>query len=137
MSLIMGDWTIFLDKRKFTLNLANINNHGHFHCALVISGQTPLLGEGYWNDIAKRIYFNVHTEPQSIPTPILNYTFDGYLVEMVPSEEPGADKLWTLVGTYHVSGIGMNLQDALELAGWTDFPRRENFGWYAHITEVI
>jgi hypothetical protein len=136
MSLIMGNWTLFVDKRKFTLNLTNIDNHGHFNCGLVPSGEVPLPGEGYWNDIAKRIYFNVHTDA-IVGTSVLNYTFDGYLVEMVPSEEPGADKLWTLVGTYHVSGIGMNLDSALESAGWTDFPRRENFGWYAHITEVI
>jgi hypothetical protein len=137
MGLLMGDWNLFVDKQKFTLNLTNITSVGHFSCGFVHSGVT-LAGSGYWNDATKRIYFSVNEELQPVPgASALNFTFEGYLVEEVPSGEPGHDILWTLVGTYHVSEVGRDIDSALNRAGWTDFPRREYFGWYANIIETV
>jgi hypothetical protein len=138
MVLLMGDWTLFMDRQKVTLNLSNINNTGLFNCGFVHEN-VIFRGEGYWNDVAKRIYFAASEDVSPPPaSSALNFTFEGYLVEDVPSNEPGADKLWTLVGTYHVSGVGdLHLPFALERAGWTDFPRRQYFGWYANKIEHV
>jgi hypothetical protein len=89
------------------------------------------------NDVAKRIYFIVREDLQPPNNSALCFSFEGILVEDVPSTDPGADKLWTLVGTYQVSGVNMSLDTALGRAGWTDFPRRVYFGWYANKIEYV
>lgn len=132
----MGDWNLFVDKQKITLNFANINSTGLFLCAFTYDG-VIFRGSGYWNDATKRIYFTANEDISPPPSSALNFSFEGYIVEDVPSSEPGHDKLWTLVGTYHVSGVGMDIDSALTRAGWTDFPRREYFGWYANIVETV
>ena len=57
-------------------------------------------------------------------------------IEGLSTGDPSSDKLWTLVGTYQVSASDASLE-ALNHLGPEQNSKRQKFGWYAQIIEVI
>jgi len=139
MPLIMGEWKLFMDKKQLSLNFSGIDNRGHFFCdsELIPGVQEKLHGEGYWNELANKISFFMYAESAGGES-YIHIFFNGYQTEGIPTEHPASDKLWTLTGSYQISGVKMDLQDALQLLGITvQNSRRQEYGWYAQKTEVI
>ena len=144
MPLIMGDWKLFIDKKAVSLKLQNIDNHGQFFAQIhnLIPGgvEVPLHGEGFWNELAKQVCFSVSTDIPNSPPPgnKITFFFNGYQMEGISTSDPASDRLWTLLGTYQVSTIGEPLQNIPQSLGLTvQDSRRQQLGWYAHITEVM
>ena len=78
--------------------------------------------EGFWDETSQTITFHVK-EPDGIAL------FKGYLMRAAQGQEPGRDVMVTLAGSMQVAGSLVSFFNATA--------RRNVFGWFAQITEVV
>lgn len=80
MPLIMGEWKLFIEKKKATVFFNSIDNHGRFDCAISgmpFQGDRPMLGEGFWGEAARQICFSTFWMMDNTPNDqkFLNFFF--------------------------------------------------------------
>jgi len=132
MALRLGTWSVNVNGAQGELILQSIGAQG------AVSGQIfGLILRGIWNEGAQTITFLAQRYGTPVPDgcpqhPLTNipHTYKGYLFSTPPMPEPGQDILWTLTG-FVVDALGEPEN------GVSGTARRNEFGWFAQITEVV
>ncbi len=139
MPLQLGTWKVNVNGLQGDLVIQSVGAKG------VLSGQ--IFGfqvRGFWDEGSQTLTFIAQKPLQVPPEVVISFTppieieltqviphfFEGHLFRTPPVPEPGQDILWTLAGTVQdASGEGAN--------GVLGTARRNVFGWFAQITQVL
>jgi hypothetical protein len=123
MPLKLGQWRMNDNGFETTLSIQSVDG-GAVTGSLGIAGAgNPFKISGIWDETSQKLVFAVEAEAPAIEPAI----YQGFLFSTPGTGQPGADIVWTLTGYQEVVNIK-------KLQGNT---RRNRFGWYAQITEVV
>jgi hypothetical protein len=135
MSLKTGDWKMNENGREMTLIISNIDVNAAVTGNLVSPGNLPdplIVIAGLWDETSRTLTFAFpifETASSAVSAMLLPKFYKGFLFSTPLSPVPGVDVVWTLAGSVQVT----DLRTAAENGGNT---RRNEFGWFAQITEV-
>ena len=121
MPLPIGTWKMNINGRELDLTIESAQE-GIFNLTLLGEAQT-----GFWDEVSQTISFALTKQPASTNVAL----FKGYLFRTPDNPAPGRDVVATLAGSVSLnpgSFAGANLITS---------SRRNVFGWFAQITEVV
>jgi len=121
MPLPIGTWKMNINGRELDFTIES-QQEGIFNFTLLAGSNT-----GFWDEVSQTISFALLKPPNLTPVAL----FTGYLFRTPDNPAPGRDVVATLAGSVSVtpgSFAGANLITS---------SRRNVFGWFAQITEVV
>jgi hypothetical protein len=121
MPLPTGIWKMNINGKEVDFVIQSVQD-GTFTSILLGQNQS-----GFWDEVSQTITFGFTKE---IPLPPVA-VFKGYLFRSPENPAPGRDVVATLAGSVQVS-IG-----AFAAVNLISSSRRNVFGWFAQITEVV
>jgi hypothetical protein len=127
MPIPSGTWSANVNGVEAELSLSPPNEHGVFLGRLF---ETDV--RGYWDEVSQAVTFSL-TVIFDNATPIVAI-FEGYLFRSPPEPAPGRDVVATMTGSFHVTPGNLGLAEGFPGKGSA---RRNRFGWYASITEIV
>ena len=124
MPLPLGTWKVNVDGQEGTLT---IQSSDPLRILLDILGKNAI--NGFWNEISQTITFGF--SQGEFEENRVSGLFKGHLVRTPPFPGPGQDIVATLTGSLDLIGSVSFLPTV------TVTSRRNVFGWFAQITEVV
>jgi hypothetical protein len=125
MPLPLGNWKMNMNGRESDFFIEQVKE-GVFSSTLGFGG--GLQPRGFWDEASQTITFGLTTQEGDLVSVAL---FKGYLIRTPENAPPGRDVVATLAGSVEVS-VG-----AFPLLPLIGSSRRNVFGWFAQITEVL
>ncbi len=122
MPLPTGTWKMNINGRELNFIIASVQE-GIFSASLLDGPQT-----GFWDEVSQTITFGFSIGQGGTAEVAV---FKGYLFRGPENPAPGRDVVATLAGSVQVS-VG-----SFAAANLIPSPRRNVFGWFAQITEVV
>lgn len=122
MALPAGIWKANVNGREADFAIQSVEE-GRFTATLL--GKTF---EGFWDEVSQTITFSFTGVLRPPPEPPAIALFKGYLFRTPENPAPGRDVVATLSGSAQVTGVAEALPGTA---------RRNVFGWFAQITEVV
>ncbi len=127
MPLPVGTWKANLNGTVFDLKIDGVDQQGVFPVNFL-----NVDTKGFWNEAAQSMALGLVVIYAGGGAPIVAH-FEACLFRSPPSAQVGQDVVATLAGTFRVSAGN------LAAGAFPGIPssRRDVFGWYAQITEVL
>ena len=127
MPLPVGTWKANVNGTEFDLKIGGVDQQGVFPVNFL-----NVDTKGFWNEAAQSLALGlVVIYPGGGAAIVAN--FEACLFRSPPNAQPGRDVVATLAGTFRVSAGN------LPAGAFPGIPssRRDVFGWFAQITEVL
>jgi len=129
MSLPTGVWKLNVNGTEDSLTIQVPPNQQGFFSGHLLSRECS----GFWDEASQTITFTDQVFPGGgggVVGPLTIALFKGHLFRSPPNPEPGRDVVATLAGFVQVTE-GAAFSPAVSTS------RRNVFGWFAQITEVL
>jgi hypothetical protein len=120
MSLPLGTWKMNINGEETDFQISLADGSGLFNATIVNLQRTV---SGFWDEASQTVTFGLAIGQENV------IMFKGYLFRTPPNPEPGRDIMATLVGVAQVNAMATRFLPANA--------RRNVFGWFAQITEVV
>jgi hypothetical protein len=127
MPLPTGIWKMNLNGKELNFLIASIQG-GIFSAQFLDQNQT-----GFWDEVSQTITFGVSDGQGGLAAVA---AFKGYLFRSPEDPAPGRDVIATLAGSVQVSSVQVSTGPFAK-ANLISSSRRNVFGWFAQITEVV
>jgi hypothetical protein len=121
MPLPVGIWKMNINGRELDFNIQLVQEGT---VTSVLLGETQI---GFWDEVSQTITFGCTRQLALPPLAV----FKGYLFRSPENPAPGRDVVATLAGSVQVGAGGFFEANLIASS------RRNVFGWFAQITEVI
>ena len=122
MPLPTGIWKMNVNGKELDFLIASVQE-GLLSARLFEDNQT-----GFWDEVSQTITFGLSQGQGGLATVVV---FKGYLYRSPENPAPGRDIVATLTGSVEVSA------GSFAAANLITSSRRNVFGWFAQITEVL
>jgi hypothetical protein len=124
MPLPTGTWKMNINGKELDFTIQSVQEGGF---SALLLGQSHA---GFWDEVSQTITFGLTKAEQGDVSGVAA-VFKGYLFRSPENPAPGRDVVATLAGSVQVS-IG-----SFAAANLITSSRRNVFGWFAQITEVL